>query len=87
MLRIPAEVTDTDPDSAAGTAVRLLDEIVGSRFPVLLPGEDGGAWPVLRLALRRGLDTRIGLEDTLRLPDGSIAADNAALVRVAVATG
>ncbi|BCJ30211.1 3-keto-5-aminohexanoate cleavage protein [Actinocatenispora sera] len=86
VLRIPAEVTDTDPDSAAGTAVRLLDEIAGSRFPVL-PGEDGGAWPVLRLALRRGLDTRIGLEDTLRLPDGSIAADNAALVRVAVATG
>ena len=29
-------------------------------------------------AVRRGVDTRIGLEDTLRLPDGSIAQNIAA---------
>ncbi|WP_037666782.1 3-keto-5-aminohexanoate cleavage protein, partial [Streptomyces lividans] len=48
--------------------------------PVLLHGEEGGAWPVLRLAGRLGLATRIGLEDTLRLPDGCRAASNAELV-------
>ena len=32
---------------------------------------------------RQGLDARIGLEDVLHLPDGSLAPDNAALVRAA----
>jgi uncharacterized protein (DUF849 family) len=52
--------------------------------PVLLHGEDGSAWPVLRHAVRLGLDTRVGLEDTLVLPDGRPAPDNAALVRAAL---
>ena len=52
-------------------------------IPVLLHGEDRSAWPVLRLAARRGLATRIGLEDALELPDGSPAPGNAALVRAA----
>jgi uncharacterized protein (DUF849 family) len=90
VLRVLAEVTDTDPRSAPGTAAALLDELdrldgLGSqaRRPVLLHGEDGGAWPVLRLAASRGLDTRIGLEDVLLLPDGTPAPDNAALVLAA----
>lgn len=33
-----------------------------------------------RHAARRGLQTRIGLEDVLELPDGSPAPDNASLV-------
>jgi hypothetical protein len=48
--------------------------------PVLLHGEEGGTWPVLRLAGRLGLATRIGLEDTLFLPDGQRALSNAELV-------
>ncbi len=32
----------------------------------------------------RGVQTRIGMEDTLMLPDGSTAPDNAALVSAAV---
>ena len=39
------------------------------------------------IAVNRRLDTRIGLEDTLELPDGSRAADNAMLVAAAVALG
>jgi uncharacterized protein (DUF849 family) len=38
---------------------------------------------VLLEASRRGLDTRIGLEDVLVLPDGSPAHDNLDLVRAA----
>jgi uncharacterized protein (DUF849 family) len=51
--------------------------------PVLLHGEGTSAWPALLLAGRLGLSTRIGLEDVLVLPDGAVAADNAALVRAA----
>jgi uncharacterized protein (DUF849 family) len=40
---------------------------------------------MLRLAGAHGFDARIGLEDTLTLPDGLPAPDNAALVRAAVA--
>ncbi|WP_435190116.1 3-keto-5-aminohexanoate cleavage protein [Streptomyces sp. bgisy126] len=84
VLRILAEVTDTDPVTAADTATALVREL-GDRpaAPLLLHGEDGGAWTVLRVAAGLGLDTRIGLEDVLTLPDGSDAQDNAHLVRVA----
>lgn len=52
---------------------------------MLLHAADGGAWPVSRLALALGLDTRIGLEDVLVLPSGRPAASNADLVAVAAA--
>lgn len=52
---------------------------------MLLHGQDGGAWPVLRPAGALGLDTRVGLEDTLLLPDGRPAQDNAQLIRAAAA--
>ncbi|MGW6909358.1 3-keto-5-aminohexanoate cleavage protein [Streptomyces sp. NPDC054940] len=81
VLRVLAEVTDPSADTAEETARALLADL-GSAFgrPVLLHGEDGGAWPVLRLAGRSGLATRIGLEDTLVLPDGERAVSNAQLV-------
>ncbi|WP_345049027.1 3-keto-5-aminohexanoate cleavage protein, partial [Streptomyces rameus] len=53
--------------------------------PVLLHGQEGGTWPVLRLAGRLGLATRIGLEDTLLLPDNRRARSNARLVAEALA--
>lgn len=43
-------------------------------------------WIVVDTALVRGYDTRFGLEDTLRMPDGSLAHGNVVLVR-AVMTG
>lgn len=63
-------------------ADRLLDLVrsVGSEAPVLLHGEGTSCWPALRHAGRHRLQTRIGLEDVLDLPDGSPAPDNAALV-------
>ncbi|MFH9225637.1 3-keto-5-aminohexanoate cleavage protein [Streptomyces lydicus] len=87
VLRVLATVTVTDPDTATATARELLAAVAASGHgrPVLLHGSDGGAWPVLRLARQRGLDTRIGVEDTLLLPDGRPAADNAQLVRAAAA--
>lgn len=86
VLRLLAEVTDPDPDpdTAPATAAALLAELRGAdtaaALPVLLHGEDGSAWPVLRLAAAQGLSVRIGLEDVLHLPDGTPASDNAQLI-------
>jgi uncharacterized protein (DUF849 family) len=94
VLRVLAEVMDTSPETAEKSARALLTDLgsalpqaLGSaragRYPhrpVLLHGEEGGAWPVLRLAGRLGLAIRIGLEDTLVLPDGERAMSNGQLV-------
>ncbi|MEU6092315.1 3-keto-5-aminohexanoate cleavage protein [Streptomyces sp. NPDC047085] len=81
VLRVLAEVTDPDPVTAETSARALLAELDDAHGrPVLLHGEEGGTWPVLRLAGRLGLATRIGLEDTLFLPDGERASSNAQLV-------
>lgn len=85
VLRVLAEVTDPDPRSAEDTARGLLAALGAAHGrPVLLHGEEGGAWPVLGLAARLGLATRIGLEDTLVLPDGRRAVSNAQLVAEAL---
>lgn len=81
VLRVLAEVTDTDASGAVESARALLADLGSAHGrPVLLHGEDGGAWTVLRLAGRLGLATRTGLEDTLVLPDGQRARSNAQLV-------
>lgn len=86
VLRILAEVADPTPGEAESTARALLAELgTAHGRPVLLHGQDAGAWPVLCLARSLGLDTRIGLEDVLVLPDGERAASNAELVRAALA--
>ncbi len=73
-------------DGDTGTADDLLSQVLAasSTAPVLLHGLDESCWPLLEHAGVRGVQTRIGMEDTLRLPDGSTAADNAALVSAAV---
>jgi uncharacterized protein (DUF849 family) len=73
-------------DGEIATADDLLSQVmaVGSPAPVLLHGLDESCWPLLEHAGVRGVHTRIGMEDTLRMPDGSTAVDNAALVSAAV---
>ncbi|THA77793.1 hypothetical protein E6R60_09320 [Streptomyces sp. A0642] len=83
VLRVLAETTETTPQEALHSAAGLLDELASAATPILLHGEDAAAWPVLQLAASRCLDTRIGLEDVLHLPDGAPAPGNAALVRAA----
>jgi uncharacterized protein (DUF849 family) len=67
--------------------VDLADEIldiVGDEYPLLVHGEEESCWPALQYSLARGHGIRIGLEDTLELPDGSSAGSNADLVRAAL---
>ncbi|WP_406167001.1 3-keto-5-aminohexanoate cleavage protein [Streptomyces sp. NBC_00996] len=81
VLRVLAEVMDTSARTAQESARALLADL-GTHHgrPVLLHGVEGGTWPVLRLAGRLGLATRIGLEDTLVLPGGERAVSNSELV-------
>ena len=81
-LRILIEIEPGGPDDPVKSAAaisRILDA-AGVRPPRLQHGLGACAWPVLRDALARGYDLRIGLEDTLTLRDNSRAAGNADLV-------
>ena len=68
-----------DPVKSAAAISRILDA-GGIRSPRLQHGLGACAWPILRDAIARGYDLRIGLEDTLTLRDNSRAAGNADLV-------
>ncbi|MGM1029685.1 MAG: 3-keto-5-aminohexanoate cleavage protein [Actinomycetota bacterium] len=83
-LRVLVEIQDAaDPVAVEALARRLVDGARSAEpdVPVLLHGEERATWPAIDLAIAWRLPTRAGLEDTLTLPDGSVAADSAALVR------
>jgi uncharacterized protein (DUF849 family) len=55
----------------------------GIHLPRVQHGHDAAVWPLLEDALAHGYDVRIGLEDTLLMPEGSRARGNAELVAAA----
>jgi uncharacterized protein (DUF849 family) len=73
-----------DPAAEARRIDAALDRL-NLRGPRLHHGEEAATWPVLRQARTLRRDTRIGLEDTLTLPDGQEAASNENLVHAALA--
>ena len=82
-LRVMIELQG-DEDVAVAEDMLARVQAAGSPAPILLHGLDESCWPLLEYAGVRGVQTRIGLEDTLKLPDGTLAPDNAALVSAAV---
>jgi uncharacterized protein (DUF849 family) len=85
VVRVLVEVIDPDPDTAAALA-RAIDAALddaGITAPRLHHGEGPATWEVLRQGYAAGRQGRIGLEDVLTLPNGTVAPDNAALVRAA----
>jgi uncharacterized protein (DUF849 family) len=86
LTRVLVEVMTGSGDAAAATA-RGIDAAL-DRCEVAAPrlhhGERDATWPVLRQALLIARDIRIGFEDTLELPDGRPAANNAELVAAAI---
>jgi uncharacterized protein (DUF849 family) len=84
-LRLIVKPLAADPEVAIINAESLLAalEPLAPDIPRMVHGRDDAAWTVLEWALLRGLESRIGLEDTLRLPDGAITPDNPALVAAA----
>ena len=82
-LLIEPDEPETTAALATVRAIEALLDAAGIQTPRLLHGSEATAWPLLDEALRCGYDTRIGFEDTLVLPDGSPARDNAQLVATA----
>jgi uncharacterized protein (DUF849 family) len=80
-------VEPVDPLPEEGLAIvaeihRALDA-GGVTAPRLQHADSASAWIVIEDAIAAGLDTRVGFEDTLLLPDGSSAASNAELIAAA----
>jgi uncharacterized protein (DUF849 family) len=81
-VRFLLEPIDQDLTVAAATLDGLLATLDGVAPATvrLLHGFGDTTWPMLRRAAALGYASRIGLEDTLVLPDGTPAPGNAALV-------
>ena len=77
-----------EPAEAVGDVQANLEAIEATlgriSRPQLLHGVGASAWQLVELAARRSYETRTGFEDTLTLPDGTRAENNAALVAAAV---
>ena len=86
-IRILLEPAETEMEAALAQVEaieRALDRSA-SAAPRLLHGFDATAWPLFSAAARRGYQSRMGFEDTLRLPMGEVAPSNAQLIQVALA--
>ena len=85
-LRVLLEPQEQELKNAIET-VNAMEEILKSEaagLSLLLHGTEATAWPMMDEAIARGYDLRIGLEDTLVMPDGRTAKDNVELVTEAV---
>jgi len=84
-LRVLIEPDEDDPAAALATAAAIIAVLDAAdiHLPRLLHGVDAAAWPLLDAAYNRGYDARIGLEDTLTMPDGTPVPNNAALIAAA----
>jgi len=83
--RVLIEVEPGGPDEPlkSADAMRRILDAGGVNVPRLQHGLGTTAWPLFADALARGYDVRIGLEDTLAMPDGSRARGNAELMAAA----
>ncbi len=85
-LRVLLEPQEADAEAAIWRATAIDVRLGRARMehvPFLTHGQEAATWPVLRFAVGRGHDVRIGLEDTFEMPDGSAAPHNATLVDAA----
>ena len=84
--RVLVEIDDEMEPAAAVASAAAVDEALDAglgRAGRLHHGAGRATWAVIVAATRLGHSIRIGLEDTLVLPDGRPAPDNEAMVRAA----
>jgi uncharacterized protein (DUF849 family) len=85
-IRLLLEPQEQELDLAIET-VNAMENILSSSEvhpPLLLHGTETTAWPMMDEAIARGYDVRVGLEDTLVMPGGRLARNNAELIMEAV---
>ena len=82
-LRILIEPIEQDITEAEKNIneIELILNKSNNSIPRLLHGFDKIVWDLIKISVKRGHSTRVGLEDTLTLPDGKIAKSNAELVK------
>jgi uncharacterized protein (DUF849 family) len=86
LVRVLIEPQEDDFGAAVARAA-AIERVLSDRGvagPRLHHGYGAATWAVLAAAVERGRDIRVGLEDTLELPDGSTASGNGELVAAAV---
>ena len=89
----PGELQLLDSEDKALGAIDLVEDIhealdgFGLTVRRLQHGDGEVTWALLADAIRRDLDTRIGLEDTLHGPNGDLTSGNEVLVRAARGLG
>jgi uncharacterized protein (DUF849 family) len=85
-LRILIEPPDRSADVAVAAAASVMAALDRHdlRAPRLHHGYGAATWHVIRAAIRSGHDIRVGLEDTVVLPDGRRATGNGELIAAAV---
>jgi uncharacterized protein (DUF849 family) len=85
VIRILIEPRDDSPEAAVATAAQAEGTLArhGLQAPRVHHGYGIATWQVIRAALLTGRDIRVGLEDTVVLPDGTTAKGNAELVAAA----
>ncbi|GAA5033919.1 3-keto-5-aminohexanoate cleavage protein [Microbacterium fluvii] len=83
-VRILIEPEVEDPDVAVEEcrAIAAMLRGAGVTCSILYHGADQTAWPVIAAAIEDGVQTRVGLEDVLVLPDGA-ADGNVPMIRTA----
>lgn len=83
--RVLIEPLAADEEEALADAEAMEATVVGAGIALeqVHHGDGIASWAVNRRAVARGHGIRTGLEDTVVLPDGRLARDNAELVAVA----
>ena len=86
LVRVLIEPQEDDFGAAVARAAAIERALSdrGVAGPRLHHGYGAATWAVLAAAVERGRDIRVGLEDTLELPDASTASGNGELVAAAV---
>jgi uncharacterized protein (DUF849 family) len=85
LVRVLIEPQDPEPVAAEAEADRITVALDRADIrPRVYHGYGLATWRVIQYAFESGWEVRVGLEDTLILPDGTQATGNAELVGVAV---
>lgn len=81
-LRLLLEPMEPKLDEALKTLEKILALLQKAdlQLPIVLHGLNETAWRMIDEAAARGFDTRVGFEDILTMPDGSVAPSNGELV-------
>lgn len=85
-LRVLIEPQEQEIEKARDT-VRLIEAVLDRanvKLSRVLHGTEATTWTILEDAIKLGYGIRVGFEDTLRLPNGTVAGTNSDLVKEAI---